>query len=100
VTWRSWCAKNAGPFWLTIDIFCDSDEAYASIASSDTITAASIAALYRVSEDAVTIYRIPDLRVIKVSFPRPQTQGSAHDRDMHAGQQHVPMLGLPIRAGA
>jgi hypothetical protein len=25
------------------------------------------------------------------SFPRPVVQGSLHDRDMHAGQHHVPL---------
>jgi hypothetical protein len=91
-------AKNAGPFWLTIDIFCDTDAAYDAIARSDNVTAESIGALYRVSPAGVRIFRIPELRAIKVSFPRPVTQGSPFDRDMHAGQQHVPMLGLPLGA--
>jgi hypothetical protein len=43
---------------------------------------------------------MPELRVVKVSFPRPVTQGSPFDRDMHAGQQHVPMLGLALGAEA
>jgi hypothetical protein len=29
--------------------------------------------------------------VVKVSFPRPIVQGSLRDRDMHAGQHHVPL---------
>jgi hypothetical protein len=37
---------------------------------------------------------VPDLRVVKVSFPRPITQGSLHDRDMHAGQHHVPLANI------
>jgi hypothetical protein len=93
-------SKNAGPFWLTIDIFCDTDAAYDSIACTDSITPESIAALYRVPVGGVKIFRIPELRVVKISFPRPVTQGSAFDRDMHAGQQHVPMLGLPLAAAS
>jgi hypothetical protein len=42
----------------------------------------------------VQIFRLPDLRVVKVSFPRPIAQGSLHDRDMHAGQHHVPLAGI------
>jgi hypothetical protein len=91
-------SKNAGPFWLTIDIFCATDAAYDAVASGETITAESIGALYRVPVDGVRIFRIPELRAIKVSFPRPVTQGSPLDRDMHAGQQHVPLLGLALVA--
>jgi hypothetical protein len=89
-------SKNAGPFWLTLDIFCNSDDDYDSIAHPGVITADRIAGLYRVAPDTVRIFRLPALRVIKVSFPRPTVQGGIHDRDMHAGQQHVPLLGLPL----
>ena len=27
-------SKNAGPFWVTIDIFCNNEESYKRIASS------------------------------------------------------------------
>jgi hypothetical protein len=91
-------SKNAGPFWLTIDIFCDTYADYDLIAGSENISPQVIGALYGVSPEGVKIFRIPELRVVKVSFPRPVTQGGAFDRDMHAGQQHVPMLGLPLVA--
>jgi Domain of unknown function (DUF4387) len=42
------------------------------------------------------IFRIPDLHVVKVSFPRPVVQGSLHDRDMHAGQHHVPLANMIV----
>ena len=38
----------------------------------------------------------PDLHVVKVSFPRPVVQGSLHDRDMHAGQHHVPLANVVV----
>ena len=87
-------SKNAGPFWITIDIFFATDADYA--AYQEDITAAGVAAAYRVDESEMNIFRIPDLRVVKVSFPRPVVQGSEFDRDMHAGQQHVPMLSVPL----
>jgi hypothetical protein len=31
-----------------------------------------------------------------VSFPRPAPQGGVQDRDMHAGQQHVPLAQLAL----
>jgi hypothetical protein len=40
---------------------------------------------------------MPSIRVIKFSFPRPYVAGSFEDRDLHAGQQHVPLLSLPIQ---
>ena len=42
------------------------------------------------------VFRIPQLRVIKVSFPRPVVQGSLHDRDMHSGQRHVPLANTTV----
>jgi hypothetical protein len=91
-------AKNAGPFWLTLDIFCDTDAAYEMVAGGDAISPESIGARYNASPDDVRIFRIPELRAVKVSLPRPVTQGNVFDRDMHAGQQHVPLLTLPLGA--
>ncbi|WP_116997453.1 DUF4387 domain-containing protein [Desertimonas flava] len=89
-------SKNAGPFWQTLDVFCDSDDAYRELADESLLTPDRIAALYRVDASAVRIFRLPDLRVIKISFPRPVSSGSANDRDVHAGQQHVPLLLMPV----
>jgi len=36
---------------------------------------------------------------VKISFPRPVTADSFEDRDLHAGQQHVPLAGLRLPAG-
>ncbi len=55
-----------------------------------------IARLYGVAADTVQIYRIAELNVVKVSFPPPVAQGSLHDRDMHAGQHHVPLALLQV----
>ena len=89
-------SKNAGPFWLTLDIFCNSDEDYECIAEPGVITPERISTLYRVAAGTVRIFRLPALRVIKISFPRPTVQGGVHDRDMHSGQQHVPLQQLSL----
>jgi hypothetical protein len=44
------------------------------------------------------IFRIPSLNVVKISFPRPVSQDSLRDRDMHAGQHHVPLARMVIPA--
>jgi Domain of unknown function (DUF4387) len=87
-------SKNAGPFWITIDVFFHCDEDYA--AYHDEITAARIAAIYGVDPTAVRVFGIPQLRVTKISFPRPVPQGGPLDRDIHAGQQFVPLSGAPL----
>lgn len=89
-------SKNAGPFWITIDIFCDTAAAYHAIATPGVITADRIAALYRVEASAIKIFLLDDLRAVKISFPRPAAQGSACDRDMHSGQQYVSVMNLSV----
>ena len=89
-------SKNAGPFWQTLDIFLPDDTSYRTVAESKSITAATIARLYKVQAEHVTIYRLPSIRVVKISFPRPTAQGGVDDRDMHAGQQHVPLAELAL----
>jgi hypothetical protein len=87
-------AKNAGPFWLTLDVFLDTDEDYQRAAR--VVTKDVIGRLYRTDPGAVRLYLLPKIRVIKASFPRPLVQGSFADRDMHAGQQHIPLADLPV----
>lgn len=89
--------KNAGPFWMTLDLFLSDDAAYRI--ADRLITADVIAELYQVTPESLQIFRIPQLKAVKVSFPRPLVQGSLHDRDIHAGQHHVPLASLPIPVG-
>ena len=89
-------AKNAGPFWLTLDIIFADDDAYQRVADSSELSPESIARDYRVDADKVSIFRVPSIRAIKVSFPRPVPQGGFADRDMHSGQQHIPLSRLLI----
>ena len=56
----------------------------------------AVGRLYATDPEHVRVYRLPLLRAVKVSLPRPAVQGSAGDRDMHAGQQYVPLLDLPV----
>ncbi|MCV2867275.1 DUF4387 domain-containing protein [Defluviimonas sp. WL0002] len=74
-------SKNAGPFWLTIDIFCGDSDAFERLSAA--LDSARVAALYRVDVSQMRRFDIPELNVVKFSFPRPTVQGTAADRDMH-----------------
>src|SRR5260370_25266579 len=87
-------SKNAGPFWMTLEAFMPDEETY-RIADA-LITAELISELYHVPPSALQIFRLPDLHVVKVSFPRPVVQGSLRDRDVHAGQHHVPLATVVV----
>lgn len=74
-------SKNAGPFWLTIDIFCKNQKQYEN--ACEMISNTSIAKALDVDETILKRFEIQSLNVIKISLPRPEVQGSAKDRDMH-----------------
>ncbi|GAA4264203.1 DUF4387 family protein [Dactylosporangium darangshiense] len=76
----------------------DSGPYYLGAATAKTTRAAVIAELYRVDALTVRLFPLPTINVIKASLPSPTAQGSFADRDIHAGQQHVPLLLLPIVA--
>lgn len=87
-------SKNAGPFWVTMELFMRDAEGYAIVADEGFINEEVIARLYALVPADVRIFRIPALNVVKISFPRPTPQGSPLDRDIHAGQHHVPLAAL------
>ena len=74
-------SKNAGPFWLTIDIFCGEAAAYDQISTG--LSTDRVASALQVDPDTIKRFDIADLNVIKISLPRPKVQGHATDRDMH-----------------
>ncbi len=74
-------SKNAGPFWLTIDIFCGSAEAYARITRD--LSTQQVAAVFGADSQTLKRFEMPDLNVVKISLPRPTVQGAVDDRDMH-----------------
>ncbi|WP_433479761.1 DUF4387 family protein [Spirillospora sp. CA-142024] len=53
-----------------------------------------VARLYGLDPAGIQIFHVPALNVVKISPPRPMAQGSPRDRDVHAGQHHVPLASL------
>ena len=82
-------SKNAGPFWLTVDVFCGSADAYDQIVQG--VSTDRVAALFYADPASLKRFDIAALNVVKFSLPRPQIQGSLHDRDMH-GAGWAPLL--------
>lgn len=74
-------SKNAGPFWLTIDIFCRNRADFKRVSSG--IDTEKVAALFRIDPTQIKRFDITDLNVVKFSLPRPAVQGTRADRDMH-----------------
>ncbi len=74
-------SKNAGPFWLTIDIFCGSAEAFKRV--SQGVSTERVARLFATDPGNLKRFDIPSLNVVKFSLPRPAVQGTIADRDMH-----------------
>jgi hypothetical protein len=87
------------PFWLTPDAFFADDADFRQTAAPGVLTEAIIADRYQVDAEAVRIYRLPALRAINVSFPRPVVQGRFTVHDMHSGQQHLPLAKLLVTTG-
>jgi hypothetical protein len=89
-------SKNAGPFWLTIDVMFDNQEAYRRVRDSDAINRAGIAQMYGRDPSEIIVVNHDAALAIKVSFPRPQSSGSKYDSDVYGGQQYAPLLSLAV----
>ena len=89
-------SKNAGPYWVTIDMVFRDEAAFETYARSPALGRGVFAGLYEVPEEQCKVFVVPSLRVLKVSFPRRHPQGGMVERDMHAGQQYVRLLDLEL----
>ena len=80
-------SKNAGPFWITIDVFCGNKTIYKEVCNK--LTNSEIINLLMINEQHLKRFEIDDLNVVKFSFPRKIIQGDIFDRDMHGAQLAV-----------
>jgi hypothetical protein len=89
-------SKNAGPYWITVDVFFRDREAFDRYADVPALTASAIAALFETDKVSVKRFVVPELAVLKLSFPRGAPQGGVVERDMHGGQQYVRLLDIEV----
>jgi hypothetical protein len=93
-------SKNAGPFWLTIDVMFTDPDAYATVRDAGVFTQERIGELFDLDPATVKVFTHDTALALKVSFPRPVTSGSIRDNDAFGGQQYAPLLDIPIEAAA
>ena len=89
-------SKNAGPFWITLEIFCDNDESYRTMKESPNLTREKVAKLYGVSEELMKRFDVDNIRVLKYSYPRARPSGYKYENDMHAGQQYIRLAEVEV----
>ena len=89
-------SKNAGPFWVTVDIFFNGEDAFQRYRGCESISTSALATLLGTSPEHMRRFEIASLSVIKVSYARSQAQGGVVERDMHSGQQYVPLLEIEL----
>ncbi len=89
-------SKNAGPFWITLDLFFADEESFSRYSGVPALAAAAVADLYGIDAAQVRRFSVPSLLVVKISYPRSIPQGGAIERDMHGGQQYARLLDIEL----
>jgi hypothetical protein len=89
-------SKNAGPFWITLDLWFSDSASFERYAAAPSLQPAAIGERFGVDPSLVKYFAMPDLRVVKISYPRARPQGGAVERDMHGGQQYVQLLDMEL----
>jgi hypothetical protein len=89
-------SKNAGPYVVTIDVFCVDDEQFQAVESGVRQGLTEIAAMYGVDESDVCFYAVPSIHAVKVTLPRRSPAGSPDDDDIYGAQLHAPLMRLEL----
>jgi hypothetical protein len=89
-------SKNAGPFWVTIDLFFDGPENFSRYAESAALGPDTFARLFGADAALVKRFPVERLHMVKVSYPRSSSQGGMVERDLHCGQQFVRLLDIEL----
>jgi hypothetical protein len=89
-------SKNAGPFWVTIDLFFNGPDSFQKYSRSDALGPNLFASLYGADPKYVKRIPVESLNMVKISYPRVTPQGGIVERDMHCGQQFVRLLDVEL----
>jgi hypothetical protein len=92
-------SKNAGPFYITIDIFFPDGATYQRAAQPGFLTPELVAATYGLDVSEVYgIYRQEFALGIKVTLQKRIVAHDPANNDVMAGQQHLPLAALEVPA--
>lgn len=90
-------SKNSGPFEITFDVIFSSKADYEAVKASNALTIEGLAALYNMPVSSISTFGFFDkINAFKMTMPRPRSQGSIGETDMHACQQHVPLAEILV----
>jgi hypothetical protein len=89
-------SKNAGPYWVTLDLFFDGSENFRRYCASEALGPELFQQLFGADPALVKCFSIPSLNTVKISYPRTSPQGGMVERDMHCGQQFVRLLDIEL----
>lgn len=89
-------SKNAGPYYLTLDVLFGDETSYARVTDAGAFTREKMAALYRQPVDNVQVYLHRNALAIKVSLVRWTPAGSLTDTDIYGAQQHVLLYDIEV----
>lgn len=90
-------SKNAGPFEITFDIIFHDEKALNEVKNSGQLTVEKLAALYNVNpQNVIACMYFEQANAFKFTIPRWAPSGGFGEIDMHASQQHVPLMFIEI----
>ncbi|MGP9498993.1 MULTISPECIES: DUF4387 domain-containing protein [unclassified Halomonas] len=93
-------SKNAGPFYITIDVLFEDPETYAKVKKTGVLCAALFSRLYGVEENDVLFTPYDTALAFKATLPRTIPAGDLGDTDVYGAQQHAPLLDVDIPISA
>ena len=89
-------SKNAGPYWITVDLFFADADGLARAAAAPALSTDALGRLFDVDPARIKRFVVEQLNVLKFSYPRSKPQGGVVERDMHGGQQYVRLLDVEV----
>ncbi|MCB8890655.1 DUF4387 domain-containing protein [Vreelandella malpeensis] len=89
-------SKNAGPFYITIDVLFEDHTLYRQVKETGVLSPALFATLYGVEEKDVLFTPYDTAAAFKATLPRAIPAGDLGDTDVYGAQQHAPLLDVDI----
>ena len=89
-------SKNAGPFWVTFDLFFKGPVNFQRYANCPALGPQLFERFFGADPALVKHFPVPGLDMVKISYPRSTPQGGVVERDMHCGQQFVRLLDIEL----